>query len=229
MLKIALAGLALLACVPAGATTLVTFEEPGLTGMSNSPGSAVPLASQISNQLASTLGVTFSSGGGFAAIVDHYPSNPIATPTPPNIIAGTNANGALDYSVAITASFWLPSNTAIKATTNFVQVLGDHYPLGSGGATMWAYDISGNLLGSVSAPDTGAFGTGLTLTLNIAGIHSVVFSGDNGTIGFDNFEFGELTGSVPEPASWAMMIIGLGAVGASMRRYRVRQGQPATI
>lgn len=32
-----------------------------------------------------------------------------------------------------------------------------------------------------------------------------------------------LTGSVPEPATWAMMLIGFGAVGWSMRRNRYRQ------
>jgi len=229
MLKIALAGLALLACVPASATTVITFEEPGLTAMSNSPGSAVPIGAQLSNQFIATLGVSFSSGAGYVAVVDHFPPNPAATPTPPNIIGGTAANGTLDYSSVITASFWLPSNTSIKATTNFVKVLGDQYPLGSGGATLSAFDIFGNLLGSVSAPDTGPFGTGLSLSLSFAGMHSVSFWGDNGTIGFDNFEFGDLTASVPEPASWAMMIIGLGAVGAAMRRHRATARQPATI
>lgn len=231
MLKIAFASLALLVCVPASAAnTLITFEEPGLTGMSNSPGAAVPVGSQLSNQFLSTLGVSFSSGAGYVAVVNHYP-DPLATPSPPNVIGGTNAGGTLNYDAAITASFFWPANTAIKATTDFVQVLGDRYPVGSGGATLSAYDISGVLIGSVFAPDTGAYGTGLTLTLNIAGIHSVSFVGNNGTIAFDNFEFGALTPvtQVPEPASWAMMIMGLGIVGLGMRRQRVQVRQVAAL
>ena len=31
------------------------------------------------------------------------------------------------------------------------------------------------------------------------------------------------TGGVPEPASWALMILGFGGVGASLRRRSVRQ------
>ncbi len=35
-------------------------------------------------------------------------------------------------------------------------------------------------------------------------------------------------GAVPEPATWAMMVVGLGAVGAGLRRRR-RQGKPAFV
>lgn len=42
-------------------------------------------------------------------------------------------------------------------------------------------------------------------------------------MGLDNFVtngFGSVVGSVPEPSTWAMMLIGFGAIGASMRRKR---------
>jgi len=38
----------------------------------------------------------------------------------------------------------------------------------------------------------------------------------------DNFSFGTVAAGVPEPASWAMMIIGFGLAGAGMRSRRVR-------
>jgi hypothetical protein len=41
--------------------------------------------------------------------------------------------------------------------------------------------------------------------------------GDNDSFGVDNLRFG---GVVPEPATWAMMIIGFGAAGSVIRRRR---------
>jgi len=187
--------------------------------MTNSPGAAVPVSAQLSSQFLSSLGVTFTSAGGFVAVVNHFPGIPSATPTFPNIIGGTSTAGLLDYNSPIAASFFVPSNSSVAATTNFVQVLGDRLPLGSGAATLSAFDINGNLLGSVSAPDVGPIGTGPVLSLSFSGIHSVSFSSDNGTVGFDNFEFGDLT-VVPEPATWAMMLAGFGMVGFGLRSRR---------
>lgn len=47
-------------------------------------------------------------------------------------------------------------------------------------------------------------------------------------VGLDNVSFtltraAPATGGVPEPASWALMILGFGGVGASLRRRSVRQ------
>lgn len=46
-----------------------------------------------------------------------------------------------------------------------------------------------------------------------AGIQNIVFSFDDGVI--------VPTPGVPEPATWAMMLAGLGGVGFAMRRRRV--------
>jgi len=42
----------------------------------------------------------------------------------------------------------------------------------------------------------------------------------NGTFQFDNIRLSDVTGAVPEPATWAMMIGGFGLVGGAMRRRR---------
>lgn len=202
---------------PASAATTLTFDA--LTAMPNSSGSIVPVGSRLSTAYLSTNGVSFSSGSAFVAVVDHY-FDPIATPTPPNIIAGTNAAGQLDYGAPIVAAFFNPASTGQKATTNFVSVLADRFPLGTGIVTLEAYDLSGALLGTVTAPDTGPVGTGPSLSLAVSGIHSVRFFSNNLTVGFDNFEFGDLSvaGAVPEPATWTMLIAGFGMVGFTMRR-----------
>jgi hypothetical protein len=215
MLAAAAAAIAFMA-IPAEANTIITFET--LPGMGNAPGAAVPAGSQLSTQFLASDGVSFSSGAGYAAVVDHVPGcGATCTPTPPNIIGGTNSAGQLDYSVPITAAFFSTANTSLKATTGFVQVLGETFPDGST-VTLEAYGVGGNLLGSASVSEGGVFGQGATLSLTLAGIHSVRFFSSGGTVGFDNFEFGELAAAVPEPASWAMMIAGFGLAGAAARR-----------
>jgi hypothetical protein len=70
-----------------------------------------------------------------------------------------------------------------------------------------AFDYLGNFLGSVTDTNNKPLGSGPILTLNFAGIHSVTFSSTSGTVGFDNFQFGELTAApVPGP------IVGAGRV-----------------
>jgi len=203
------------------AVNLITFEEPVLTAMGNSPGAAVPVGAQLSDQFLGTLGVTFSSGAGYAAVAVH--GHPTGTPTAPNILGGTNAFGGLDYGALITASFFDPANASNKATTDHVKVLGEWIGLGFGTVTLSAYDRFGVLLGQVSDTDDKPAGSGPVLELNLAGIQYVTFSGDTGTVGFDNFEFNTVrpvSAGVPEPATWSLMIAGFGLLGASLRRRR---------
>lgn len=141
--------------------------------MSNSPGASAPIGARLSNQYLASDGVSFSSGAGFAAVADHgYPD---LTPSKPNIIGGTNADGTLDYAASITASFFTVANPLVLATTDSVTVLGDLHGLGSGTVTLSAFDYLGNLLGVATATDDKPLGTGPVSTLNLAGIHSVTF------------------------------------------------------
>ena len=225
-LPIMAAALFAISASSASAATTITFEEQGPVAMSNSPGSVVPLAAQLTNYYLN-LGVKFSSGAGFAAIVDH--GFPLLTPSPPGLIGGTAANGTLDYSSAITASFFNPGDSITKATVTSVSVFGDLYGLGSGSVFMKVFDVDGNLLGSVTDSDAHPLGTGPVLTFSGAGIHSVNFYSDNATVGFDNFTFDGLVSigghaaGVPEPANWAMLLLGFGLIGGAMRTTRRRK------
>lgn len=88
---------------------------------------------------------------------------------------------------------------------------------------------TGNLLGSVSLVPNGSncpayssvgfcpFGpAGVTF----AGIgRSIAFGGVANQIVFDDVTFGSaIPGGVPEPSTWAMLILGMGAIGGAMRR-----------
>lgn len=204
---------------------LITFEEAVVTAMGNSPGTPVLGGAQLSNQYLASDGVSFTSGAGYAAVVNHGFN--IYTPSAPNLIGGTNPDGTLNYAALITASFFTTANTNVFATTNSVKVLGDLLGANGGTVTLSAFDIFGNLLGSITDTDDKPPGQGPVLSLSLAGIHSVTFSGTTGTVGFDNFEFGPLTAApVPGP------IVGAGLPGLAMAlggfvAWRRRRNQTA--
>ena len=203
--------------------TVITFEElsSGLTAMTNAVGAAVPASSQLTNQYLSSNGVAFTSLAGYAALVNHGSGNPSASI--PNIIGGTTFGGNLNYNSPITISFFDVANTSIKAVTNAFLIQGDWFPLGSGQVFATAYSAEGIELGSTSDTDNKIFGvSGPKLQFSFDGIHSVVISGDNGTVGFDQLEYGDLTpvnvATVPVPAALVLMLSGLGFFGFTARR-----------
>jgi opacity protein-like surface antigen len=88
-------------------------------------------------------------------------------------------------------------------------------------ATMGVYDVAGNLIESLTLEANGVNQVpvgfhGFSETSN--SIKSIRFS--NEYIGIRNISTATAAGAVPEPATWAMMILGMGAVGFAMRRRR---------
>lgn len=217
--KASAAGLALAFGLAAAAhATVITFEElpNGLTAMGNAPGAEVPANSQLTNQYLASDGVSFTSLAGFATLVNHGAGNPTASV--PNIIGGSASNGSLNYSAPITISFFDVANTSVKAVTDFFTIQGDWFPLGAGQVFATAFGTAGNVLGSTSDTDNKIFAvSGPVLQFNVAGIHSVTISGDSGTVGFDQLEYGALV-AVPEPVTWALLAVGLALVGGMTRR-----------
>ena len=90
----------------------------------------------------------------------------------------------------------------------------------SSSGTASAFATNGTFLQSLAFsdyPDTLSFGA--------TGIHSINFSGSQ--YGVDNFTFDSVQAAVPEPATWAMMLLGFGAIGVARRRRRSKAPQTA--
>ena len=89
--------------------------------------------------------------------------------------------------------------------------------------TASAFDAMGNLLSSVNfsgfnigAPDSNNF------SLSGANIKTITFSGDQ--YGVDNFSFSlnDVQSGVPEPSTWALMLLGFAAIGGALRNRKSR-------
>src|SRR5208282_3844190 len=91
----------LASAITAHALNVITFED--IPGMANAPGTPVPVQSQLSTQYLPTLGVSFSSGSSYVAVVDVVNAAISGT----NTIGGSTPSGNLTYSSAypIVATF----------------------------------------------------------------------------------------------------------------------------
>jgi hypothetical protein len=163
------------------------------------------------------------------------------TPTPL-----TRAVGAYGYSAAASGGFygagtpadhWLSTNTATDAITlgNFT---GGVFGLGgtffgsnmggsfvSGSVILTATDADGSVSKSILNATTSSF-LGFVSTSGLTGVTLAAVQPSGSTYLWptaDNLTLGgQVLSAVPEPATWAMMIIGFGAVGSMVRTSRRR-------
>ena len=87
-------------------------------------------------------------------------------------------------------------------------------------ATMTAYDNVGNVIGSVSYSDVTAFTPGTNPGFEIlgAGIDHVTLYTNDAKRGFNvGGESNPVVAGVPEPATWALMLMGFGGLGVALR------------
>lgn len=102
-----------------------------------------------------------------------------------------------------------------------IRLLGFDLAAFGSGRTSHIKVLSGAGVELASIPSFG-FGAHNSYSFNLASADGIRirWGSDRSNVGIDNIEF-ELfarTGGVPEPATWAMMILGFGAVGAAIRR-----------
>lgn len=155
-----------------------------------------------------------------------------------NFSDGAGAEPAIAQDVKET-SFYLTSNPGNPATllssigyrtVSFLWGSIDDYNtvylLNSAGATIQAF--TGMDMGPPANGDQGAAATNRRVTFTTSGATSAIYGlrFETGSPAFevDNVAF---SNAVPEPASWAMMICGFGAIGAVLRRRAARNDAAA--
>jgi hypothetical protein len=192
---LALASLAVVAVPAAGQPVVIDFEA--FDAMFSWAGEPIPEAARLSDALATTHGVLFSSGAPYVAVVYCDPGCPTSGL---NMIGGSTPDGILTYDRQwpIVFQFVDPEDSGAPAATDFVSVRGDL--VGDSGmyVTLNAYDIGGVLIDSDEAFDSG----GETLTVTGAGIHRVEFLGshDDRGVGLDDLTFNPVA-ALPTPVA----------------------------
>ena len=166
---------------------------------------------------------------------------------------GTPERVPTGIAVAPDGSYWMSELTGapfIAGSANLYHILTDGTVAGTfGGFTMLtdlAFGADGTLYG-LEYDTNGLFtpgGTGALLRINADGSSDTLFTdlvaptglaiGSDGAFYVTNFSASAGTGqvlriaAVPEPSTWAMMIVGFGIIGYGIRRSRKVQS-PATI
>ncbi|TPE61180.1 PEP-CTERM sorting domain-containing protein [Sandaracinobacter neustonicus] len=108
---------------------------------------------------------------------------------------------------------------------NGTDILSGSYNLGGGGYDITYFAPVGSSV-SVSTPGSWQGGTGLfSIPLGLAqGTNTLTLSYSGNAQGLGDEGWGvsnlSVTGGVPEPATWTMLIAGFGFVGASLRRRK---------
>jgi hypothetical protein len=209
----ATAATALVATAASAATYTVTTQagvhinEPLITDFNSTNGSLDVANGYSFNQGDATLDFTRDGGLGLASGV--------SAPPP----ADNNVAGAFYETVTTGGAATLTANSGIynfqlymgsPDTFNQVQFnVAGAAPIILTGPAIWGGSPAGN----------GDQTQGFTVSYHFdAPVTSVVFSSTS-----NSFEFDKLAGGVPEPASWALMIMGFGGAGAVLRGQRRRQ------
>lgn len=149
--------------------------------------------------------------------------------------AQLTGNLLLDFTSNPGGSFFFQIGSSLTTASNSaVDVLGGN----NGSGVFWNVGSSATLgtgtsfAGNIIADQSITLNSGATILCGraIALVGAVTMDGNSisndcsggGDLGSGRGDFGSggFAGAIPEPASWAMMIIGFGAVGTSLRRRR---------
>ncbi len=145
-----------------------------------------------------------------------WPSDPAINPPPASLDGQVYA-----WTYSGPQSLWIDFQAATDVNSVDLAILSTNYFSNSATVQLLGYDGADNLIGA-----TGPFvltDTFQTLSANLSGVRYLELRSDrNGSwFSVDNLTLNSSSGPpVPEPATWAMLITGLGLVGASLRSRR---------
>jgi hypothetical protein len=171
-----------------------------------------------------------------------FPTNALAIclNTPGTQCSNTSRGGLGDPNSQLGGLFFLAGDsTILNYAAGFDTGFSFNYVSRTQPGTITVYDGlngTGNLLATLLlAPNATGCGSSYSAAFcpfSAAGVsfsgtaQSIVFGGVANQIVFDDITFGSSipgTSGVPEPASWAMMLLGFGATGVALRRKRRRK------
>ena len=186
------------AALAAALATATTAAHATVVTFDDAAGNAI--LDQAQSQF-SDQGLTFTSNGTYMYVWDG--SSPNGNGTNANIFAGFNSG----------------DNEVITKTG------GGTFNLDSLDMAISWYDANPSETITVNGAPLTITDTLTTYNLNLNGVTSVTITGVPSNSGYwlaDNISAG-----VPEPATWAVMLVGFGGLGVSMRRQRRKQAAVA--
>ncbi len=195
----------------------VVLDIDSLPGMTNSPGSAVPTANQLSNQRLNQF-VLVSSLGGFGSVVAENGNTGTGwkrnDPTVRSGLGGSTTGGLLSYGSALTFRFVDPADGTTPLFTDSFSLYTDWFGNGSL-ITVTGFDVNGNVVAQTSGTEhNGQQNIGTMFSISGSNIHRVVVQGTE-TSGFSNIVYAQ---PVPEPATMAALAIGVASLMRKRRR-----------
>ncbi len=199
----ALAGLAVAASAASASPLVLTFE-----GLANGYPVGNFYAAQGVSFSPATLALIDSDAGGTGNFANE--------PSPSTIMFFTDANNAiLNYAAGFDTgfSFYYTSSTAAPVMV--------YDGLDGTGNLLATINLTAQFADNCTGDPFGQFCNFSNIGVSFNGIaKSVNFGGTANQTGYDNITFGSaVAGSgTPEPAAWALMIVGFGLVGTSLRR-----------
>jgi len=193
---------------PAAASTTLTFE--GIPN--NTPVGAFYGPDYVFSP--ATLAIIDSDAGGTGNIANE--------PSPNTTMYFLDANNAiLNVTNGFTGGFSFFYSSSTAASINVYDALNGT------GNILATLNLTAQFNNNCTGDPTGQFCNWTPIGVTFAGTaYSINFGGTANQTTFDNITFGSATpggAAVPEPASWAMMLLGFAGVGVAMRRRRSRK------
>lgn len=200
-----------------GTLRVITFDTPG-----NDTVAEVLANEAVNIHSLDSQAHTFVTGPGFFSGIGGLASNALGS-TFNGLIS--DVSQAPDYSGSSFRSFDIDFGTSVSAFGLTIQGagLGSHqFELFDGSSnSLGLYSFSAVGLTPFDGGPNGFFGFQVT-GAPVAKVRVIQSTVGQDFIAFDNLTFVDASLAVPEPATWALMICGLGLAGAALRRRRVR-------
>lgn len=198
-------------------------------------------ASLVAFSGSASASITFSETPGTAVYSGPTPTYDFETPAPVTggIVSNTSVSGIRAQPFGSTGNYWavgpgpgngtspglldLSSFTGGISSISFIWGSVDKYNsldiLGAGGSllrTITGADVSALSNGNQSLPDTNPLVT-LNFTDTDQFVSGLRLSSGQNAFETDNYA---VSGAVPEPGTWALMLLGFGGMGIAVRRGR---------